>query len=125
MASEVGRGRLSLDAVKTSAEGKHLIVRRAVGRGRKIAIERFASSKIDNSGPEYRTYGSENSSHEGAHSQRDRDHTRPIGPVVHRKKRQNTGLIPSFLDEADRRCCGESFCLDRFLYRSFATGLGK
>src|SRR5215813_15656225 len=125
MVCEVGRGRLSLDAVKTAAKGKHLIVRRAVGGRRKIAIERFAFSKIDYSGPEYRSYGSENSGHEAAHSHRDRDHTRPIGPVVHSKKRQDTGLISSFLDEVDRRCCGEPFCPDRFLHRSLATGLGK
>src|SRR5215469_3923671 len=125
MVLEVERGRLGFDTVKTATECKHFFVRRATGWRREVAIERFVFSQVDYPGSKYRAEGGENSAHERAHSQRDRHHARPVRPVAHRKERQNSGLIPLFLDEADWRSGGDPPSVDSLLYCGLATGLGK
>src|SRR5215469_4701862 len=125
MVLEIERGRLGFDTVKTATECEHFFIRRTAGGGREAAIERFVFSQVDYPGPEYRTQGGENPAYEGAHSQRDSDHPRPIGAVVHCKKRKNARLISLFLDEADWRCYGDSPSADSLLHCGLAPRLGK
>src|SRR5215469_6730364 len=125
MVLEIERGRLGFDTVKTATECEHFFIRRTAGGGREAAIERFVFSQVDYPGPEYRTQGGENSAYEGAHSQRDGDHARPIGAVVHRKKRKNARLISLFLDEANWWCCGDSPSFESLLNCGLAPRFGK
>ena len=120
---QVRLGRGSLHTITPSAKGERVAEGGATDGRRKATVKDLLRLQIDEPDTDHRSYGSKNSGHERAHPQRNRDHTHSVWALMHGIDKQNAGLLPLLLNQADRRCRCNGPGSERRLHCGSAAGL--
>src|SRR6266446_1610181 len=116
-------GRDGLHSITPSAKGERVAKGGVTGGIGKATVKDLLRLQIDEPDADHRSYGSKNSSHERAHSKRNRDHANSVGTLLHAVDKQNADLLPPLLNQANRRCRYNGPGIERRLHCGLAAGL--